>query len=42
MTYKVIEKVTVSEGFPTRACAKEWASQNLTENEDRTWEIRKE
>ena len=42
MTYKVIERVTVATDFKTKEEAEEWASLNLSEDEDRTWEVRKE
>jgi len=42
MSYKVVEIVAVARDFKTKAEAEEWASYNLSEDEDRTWDVRKE
>ena len=42
MKYKVIEKVTVADGFITKEEAEDWASRNIIEDEDKTWEVKKE
>ena len=42
MTYKVMEKTTVADGFKTKEDAEDWASMNLLEDEDRTWAVVKE
>jgi len=39
---RIVIIVAVARDFKTKKEAEEWASYNLSEGEDRTWEIRKE
>lgn len=42
MTYKVLEKRCVAYDFKTKEEAEEWASENIQEDEDVSWIVRKE
>jgi hypothetical protein len=42
MTYKVIEKITRARDFKTRKEAQKFAEETIKEDEDTTWEIKRE